>query len=110
MSNVEISAVLKRNLKDGKEYDKLIPRVKCERTNLGEGDTFNTVDWMKDWIEKFSYQTVKLSPKLKGHTLEETVKNIYDFLYRHVQYTADGQLQQLRSPACIWAQRKEGRL
>lgn len=108
MSNVEISAVLKRNLKDGKEYDKLIPRVKCERTNLGEGDTFNTVDWMKDWIEKFSHQTVKLSPKLKGHTLEETVKNIYDFLYRHVQYTADGQLQQLRSPACTWAQRKEG--
>lgn len=107
-NKVEISAVLKRNLKEGKEYDKLIPRVKCGRTNLGEGDTFNTVDWMKDWIEKYSFQTTKISAKLKGRSLEETVNNIYRFLYDHVQYTADGALQQLRSPACTWAQRKEG--
>jgi len=107
-NKVEISAGLKRNLKNGKEYDKLIPSVKCERTNLGEGDTFNTVNWMKAWIEKYSFQTAKLSPKLQGRSLEETVNNIYQFLYDHVQYTADGPLQQLRSPACTWTQRKEG--
>ena len=105
---MEISASLKRNLKTGKEYDKLIPRVKCERTTLGEGDTFNTVDWMKDWIEKYCHQTVKISALFTGRSLEETVNNIYNFLYDHVQYTADGELQQLRSPACTWAQRKEG--
>lgn len=104
----EISTLLKRNLKEGKEYDKLIPRVKCERTTLGKGDTFNTVDWMKDWIEKYSHQTVKISAIFTGRSLEETVNNIYKFLYDHVQYTADGELQQLRSPACTWAQRKEG--
>jgi len=107
-NKVEISAGLKRNLKIGKEYNKLIPSVKCERTNFGEGDTFKTVNWMKDWIEKYSYQTEKLSPILKGRSLQETVNNIYQFLYDHVQYTADGPLQQLRSPACTWAQRKEG--
>lgn len=104
----EISSLLHRNLKSGKEYDKLIPPVRCQETPLGEGDTFFTVDAMKDWIEKFSHQTAKLAPQLAGHTLEETVDNIYRFLYSHIQYQADGALQQLRSPACTWMQRKEG--
>lgn len=109
MANKEgISAVLRRNLKDGKEYDKLIPRVKCERTTLGKGDTFFTVDSMKAWIEKFTFQTEKLALKLKGRTLEETVNNIYSFLYNHIQYEADGSLQQLRSSACTWMQRHQG--
>ena len=103
-----ISAVLKRNLKEGKEYDKLIPRVNCERTTLGKGDTFFTVDSMKSWIEKFTFQTEKLALKLKGQTLEDTVNNIYNFLYNHIQYEADGSLQQLRSPACSWMQREKG--
>ena len=106
--NVKISSVLNRKLKDGKEYDKLMPRVSCTTTPLGDGDTFFTVDRMKDWIEKFSYQTEKIALQLKGRTVEETANNIYNFLYSHVQYKADGQLQQLRSPACTWAQRKEG--
>ncbi len=103
-----ISTALKRNLQNGKEYDKLIPTVKCERTNLGSGDTFHTVDAMKDWIEKYSFQTQKLAPVLKGKSLEETVNNIYQFLYTHIQYEADGLLQQLRSPACTWKQRQDG--
>ena len=103
-----ISTLLKRTLKDGKEYDRLIPRVKCERTNLGEGDTFFTVDAMKDWVETYAFQTAKLAPRIVGRNLEETVNNIYNFLYNHVQYEADGSLQQLRSPACTWAQRKTG--
>lgn len=103
-----ISTALKRNLSDGKEYSKLIPPVRCERTRLGEGDTFFTVDAMKDWVEKFSHQTAKLAPLFIGRTLEETVNNIYNFLYNHIQYEADGAEQQLRSPACTWVQRKEG--
>ena len=108
MAKREISEVLKRNLKDGKEYNKLIPRVKCESTNLGRGDTFHTTEQMKAWIEKYAFQTARLAPLLKGQTLKETVNNIYNFLYSHVQYEADGALQQLRSPACSWMQRKEG--
>lgn len=103
-----ISTALKRKLKDGKEYESLIPRVSCERTDLGEGDTFHTVEEMKDWIEKYSFQTEKLAPRLQGSTLGETVSNIYKFLYSHIQYQADGALQQLRSPACTWKQRRSG--
>lgn len=105
---INISTVLKRKLKDGKEYSKLIPRVSCKTTPLGDGDTFFTVDRMQDWIEKFRHQTAKLALQLEGRTVEETVNNIYNFLYNHIQYTADGPLQQLRSPACTWMQRKQG--
>jgi len=104
----DISTALKRTLKAGKEYSKLIPRVSCKQTPLGAGDTYYTVDQMRGWIEKFRHQTAKLSLTIEGHTLQETVNNIYQFLYDHVQYTADGALQQLRSPACTWAQRKQG--
>lgn len=107
-NNVDISTVLKRNLKGGKEFDILMPRVRCKTTPLGNGDTFFTVDRMKDWIEKFRHQTAKLALRLEGQTVEETVNNIYNFLYNHIQYTADGSLQQLRSPACTWMQRKQG--
>jgi hypothetical protein len=103
-----ISTSLQRNLNEGKEYNKLIPQVKCEQTNLGSGDTYMTVEEMKDWIEKYSFQTKKLSPKLKGPSIQTTVTNIYQFLYGHIQYQADGALQQLRSPACTWKQRKQG--
>jgi len=105
---VNISTVLKRKLRTGKEYDKLIPSVSCKTTPLGSGNTFFTVDRMKDWIEKYRHQTAKIALRLEGRTVEETVNNIYQFLYDHIQYTADGSLQQLRSPACTWMQRKQG--
>ncbi len=107
-NKVSISSVLKRNLKSGKEYNKLIPQVECSRTNLGSGDTFHTTDEMQKWIEKYAFQTNKLSPKLKGRGLAETVTNVYGFLYNHIQYEQDGALQQLRSPACTWKQRNSG--
>lgn len=103
-----ISTSLQRNLNEGKEYNKLIPQVKCERINLGSGDTYMTVEEMKEWIEKYSFQTKKLAPKLKGQSIQTTVTNVYQFLYGHIQYQADGALQQLRSPACTWKQRKQG--
>ncbi|MDT0689364.1 hypothetical protein RM549_06175 [Salegentibacter sp. F188] len=104
----DISTALKRQLRSGKEYEKLMPAVKCESTPLGEGDTFFTVDQMRAWVEKYRWQTAKLALVLEGQSLQETIANIYKFLYDHVQYTADGALQQLRSPACTWLQRKNG--
>ncbi|MDT0643699.1 hypothetical protein RM553_12725 [Zunongwangia sp. F363] len=104
----DISTALKRQLRSGKEYEKLMPAVKCESTPLGEGDTFFTVDQMRAWVEKYRWQTAKLALVLEGQSLQGTIANIYQFLYDHVQYTADGALQQLRSPACTWLQRKTG--
>lgn len=115
-NTAEISQPLKRPLQNGARYTGLIPRVSCEATNLGDGsnNTIEGVEFMADWITKYAWQTKKLTQKLLQEgkisktDLQKTVNGIYSFLYRHVQYTADGSLQQLRSPACTWKQRKEG--
>ncbi len=117
MTNVlEISAPLKRHIKKGAQYAGLLPRVSCEATNLGDGsnNTIEGVDFMTQWIKKYSWQTEKLTAallregKVSKTDLAKTANGIYNFLYNHIQYTADGALQQLRSPACAWQQRYQG--
>ena len=73
--------MLRRKLESGKKYDKLIPSVSCVATDLGEGDTFHTVEEMRDWITKYSWQTSKLSPLLNAGNLQQLAENIYRFLY-----------------------------
>ncbi|WP_121667303.1 hypothetical protein [Mesonia aquimarina] len=106
----QISAPLQRPIKDGKRYNKLFEKVSCAVSNFGDGsnNTFEGVEFMAEWIDKYSYQTDKLAKLLIGQTVSQTVNNIYEWLYNHIQYLADGQLQQLRSPACAWSQRKKG--
>ncbi|WP_281990521.1 hypothetical protein [Aquimarina aggregata] len=99
---------LYRPLKKGHEFDNLLPSSKCSSTRLTKGDTDVTVDHMTDWVNKHYTQTVQLSPKLQRATLNGTVTAIYEFLYHHIQYLADGAEQQLRSPACAWKQRHIG--
>ncbi len=113
---VEISAPLKRNIEPGVKYDNLLPDVSCEAHNLGDGsnNTIEGVEFMANWIEKYAFQTTKLTEKLlhegkvSRDDLGKTAQGIYNFLYHHIQYTADGELQQLRSPACAWQQRYQG--
>ncbi len=45
--------------------------------NLGDGNSYKTVNWKKNWVGKYNLQTAKLSPKLQARSLEETVNNIY---------------------------------
>ncbi|SFB72190.1 hypothetical protein SAMN04487907_101257 [Zunongwangia mangrovi] len=104
----EQNASLKRNLKPGKQYEKLIPAVSCASTDLGQGDTFHTVDEMRDWIIKYAWQTKELAALLYSQDLRLLAHNIYKFSYDHIQYNADGALQQISSPACTWHKRKEG--
>tara|TARA_B100000678_G_scaffold227176_1_gene195015 strand:- start:8922 stop:9554 length:633 start_codon:yes stop_codon:yes gene_type:complete len=72
------------------------------------GDTFHTVDEMQDWISKYVWQTKQIAPLLYSHNLEVLANNIYRFLYDHIQYNVDGDLQQLFSPVCAWSKRKKG--
>ena len=108
-SNVDvISAGLYRPLKSGKGYDAFIKGTNCKVTSLSSGDTFTTVKHMRDWVNKHKEQTILLAPGLRGKSLAATAQNIYRFLYDHIQYRADGDMQNLKSPGCTWATRKEG--
>ncbi len=106
----EINKALRRHIKDGKEFDNLIPRSNCKAFNLGNGNnnTIEGVEFMAQWVIENSHQVKNLAKKLKKRSLSDTVASIFNFLYHHFQYNADEQMQNLRSPACAWSKRKEG--
>jgi hypothetical protein len=105
---MDIDSLLKRNLLGGQEYEPLFPKVACDKTKLGNGNTFDTVRMIKDMVIKYQYQTKQVAKLLQKETLKETCDKIYWFLYHHIQYKADGMEQMLRSPACAFKQRVEG--
>lgn len=105
---MDIDSLLKRNLLGGQEYEPLFPKVACDKTKLGNGNTFDTVRMIKEMVVKYNYQTKEVATLLQKETLKETCDKIYWFLYNHIQYKADGMEQNLRSPACAYKQRVEG--
>jgi hypothetical protein len=64
---------------------------------------------MGEYIQKYKSDTAKLAPILKGKSLEETLRNNWNFVYNHIQYKLDTPgIEELRRPARAWAERKIG--
>ncbi len=109
---MDINRLLHRNLKTGSQYEGLIPKYQGVSHNFDSGslnsDTYDTLKFMAIWVEKYHHQMSRIAPKLKGATIEKTVRNIYEFLYWHFQYKLDDELQQLYSPSAAWHFRKTG--
>ncbi len=73
------------------------------------GDTFLTLRKMEHWAKKYAHHVERLAKaKFKGQSLGNTAKAIHHFLYNHIQYQMDGELQVLKSPGCAWATRDKG--
>jgi len=101
----------KRSLRSGADYDRYFTSTVegNEVELLSDGDVYDTLDQMKVIVKKTLSQTKAIAPRLKGSSLEATCKNIWDFLYHHVQYKKDNPLrEQLRTPARTWKDRKAG--
>lgn len=108
---MDINRILHRQIKPGYQYEGLIPKYKGIQHDFdkaGNSDTYDTLKFMVQWVEKYHSQMSRIAPKLKGSTIESTVKNIYEFLYWHFQYKLDESLQQLYSPSAAWHFRKTG--
>ena len=107
MSGIEaLNKSLYRSIKSGKQYDKYFGKVSCKPTFLGEGVTTFGLQQMKHWATKYQYQTKQIAEVLKKKTLPETILTIKQFLYDHLQYSADSWDQNLRSPYCSWSSKK----
>lgn len=98
----KINKALKRDIRDGSQFDSYIDQPINSNQDLGKGDTFHTVSVMKKWTLQHYAQVSKLAQFLKLETLQLTCENIYGFLFNHIQYDIDGYLQNLRSPANSW--------
>ncbi|GJM64976.1 transglutaminase-like domain-containing protein [Persicobacter diffluens] len=100
----------KRRIRSGREYNQYFP--KPERTNpllTHSGDSFDTLKFMAQIISQTLGDTRQIARVLKGKNDYETAKNIWNFIYHHIQYTPDARHEeQLRRPARSWADRAEG--
>lgn len=106
MSDINIK--LYRPLRDGKEYEPLIPRSSCVVVSEGVGMTDYSVSQMAIMVREYYPQMAKVAPLLKKSTLQHTCNAIHQFGYWHFQYKLDEQYQDLRSPACSWSVRRIG--
>jgi hypothetical protein len=113
----DFDKALYRNIRTGAEYDKLIPAYSNTTINFEksskeilESDTFSTLKFINQWVDKYHGQMSKIAPLLKGKTTAETTNNIYSWLYNHIQYKLDTSplKQRLFSPQAAWYYRASG--
>lgn len=108
MTTEQINRTLYRPIKSGARYDAYFRPSNCDLQELAKGDTKVAIDQMAAWTEKYASDCKDVAPLLVGGTDEDTINNIQEFLYNHIQYKIDGDNQNLKSPACAWATRQEG--
>lgn len=103
----------KRQIRSGGEYSRYFDLSKLHRKDpiikkSGTG-VFDTIVEMARIVRKTLPDTEKIAPVLQGATLEATCRNIFDFVYNHIQYTLDKPgVEQLRRPLRAWADRVAG--
>lgn len=109
--NLGLVAMHQRTLRNGAQYEKFFTGTKQGTDPLLSKDAsvYDTLDLMQQVVKSYSHQVAALARHLQGNTRKETCRNIYDFLYNHIQYKLDkaGE-EQIRTPLRSWADRKTG--
>ena len=100
----------KRNIKSGAEFNHLFPKPEGNEIEIRrDADVSATVAFIPQVVLETLHDTNRIAKLLKGDTLDETCKNIWDFVYEHIQYAKDKDgVEQIRRPARTWADRVRG--
>jgi len=103
-------AKTKRHIKPGYEYDQLFPAsVNNNETIRRNANVYHTVQFIPKVVQETLPQTKKIAQRLKGNTVYDTCKNIWHFVYQHINYKKDEEgFEQIRSPSRTWHDRKQG--
>ena len=95
-----------RPIKDGSKYDKYFPSIQPQqRMIVGDrtAEVDDVVELMKKVVWKYQNDTKNIASYLKSESTQQTIKNIWKFLYHHIQYKLDKSgLEELRRPARLW--------
>lgn len=99
-----------RNITDGKQYDHLFPAPLWKKEVINQvASVWDTIKFMPKASIKSLGHTKKISKILHHNDLIETCENIWNFVYKHIQYKPDEfGVEQVRSAARLWAERKKG--
>ncbi len=105
-----MEATKKRHIKSGKEYDHLFPIAEGSNSTIRKNaNVYHTVDFIPRVVNETLYQTKSLAEQLKTNNTYETCKNIWHFVYEHINYKKDAPgYEQIRNPARAWHDRFSG--
>ncbi len=102
----------KRHINPTTRYDHLIPRsIGKDTIVMGSGSAKleDTLQLMQGVIRETLSDTALLAKQFKSNHINDTCRNIWNFVYQHIQYTMDKTgIEQVRRPSRTWADRKTG--
>lgn len=100
----------KVQVKSGRQYEYLFPKATVTTSIKKESASVDdTLKFIPIVVNETLDQTKAISQQLKGDTLYQTCKNIWQFVYEHIAYQKDENgKEQIRSPARTWYDRLKG--
>lgn len=100
----------KRNIKPGLNYDPLFPTANHnDQTIRHNANLDHTVAFIPKVVAQTLFQTSSIAQKLKAGNTYQICKNIWQFVYDHINYKKDQEgFEQIRSPARTWQDRSQG--
>ena len=100
----------RRHIKSGKEYDHMFPIAEGNNSTIRKNaNVYHTVAFIPKVVNETLDQTKQLTELLKSNNTYETCKNIWHFVYEHINYKKDATgYEQIRSPARAWHDRFTG--
>ncbi|MCC7302518.1 MAG: hypothetical protein IT233_07750 [Bacteroidia bacterium] len=105
-----MEALTHRSIESGTQYNALFPPADLKEETVKKGATVSdTVKFIPKVVRDTLAQTRDVADMLRGKNQNETCKNIWDFVYRHIRYHKDEEgKEQIRSPARTWHDRHRG--
>ncbi len=106
-----MEASRKRNIQSGTQYDHLFVKATLKDYTVKKGATVaDTVRFIPKVVQAKRWQTQKYTnAELKGLSVYDACKKLWQFLYDHVAYKKDETgLEQIRSPNRLWHDRFRG--
>lgn len=99
-----------RAIQNGDRFNHHFPNANSnDEIVIENGEVEDTVELMKKVVWRYIDDTKSIAKTLKGQTKDQTCKQIWNFLYHHIQYKLDKHgLEQLRRPARSWKDRVKG--
>ncbi len=108
--DLEISSGQRILRTDGARYNQLFPKADAKDTVvMDNGEVADTLKVIEEVVWKYVTDTKEIAKTLKRDRLEETLRNVWEFLYYNIQYKLDKQgMEELRRPARAWHDRQSG--
>lgn len=102
MTEAAINKFLSRSIRQGYEYNRLIPKPTGTYVLLANGNTSIALQKIKYWSERYAHEAQELAKTFLASTLETTLTNVKSFSFNHFQYKIDGYDQLIRSLSRAW--------